>query len=198
MMGRKNTPTPLVLVEIERHYKSIYNLNNCCGLSISVESLKSKTTIIQCHRCQMFGHAQKNCNAQYECLKCGDAHSTHLCTKPRTTPAKCANCAGEHTANYSKCPENPNSNPQPEKSKPTRTWTNLNPETTTIPPRKTETTPTLAKQSNKTDKPQEINELSTLIGDMFLNFCNTNATQDQKILFIEQTQKLIKLFTAKK
>ncbi|GJQ66013.1 hypothetical protein Trydic_g4105 [Trypoxylus dichotomus] len=29
-------------------------------------------------------------------MKCGEGHSTHLCTKPKTTSPKCANCQGEH------------------------------------------------------------------------------------------------------
>lgn len=39
--------------------------------------------------------------------KCGEGHSTHLCEKPKTTPAKCANCAGEHPANYSQVHRQP-------------------------------------------------------------------------------------------
>lgn len=196
MMGRNNQPAPLVLIEIERDYKSIYNLSNCCGLSITAEPLKTKTTVIQCHRCQMFGHAQKNCNAEYKCLKCGDGHSTHLCPKPRTTPAKCANCAGEHPANYSKCSENPNSNPQLEKPKTTKPWTTskTEPSTSTTHP----IAPISPSSTTKQPEPRETKELSLLIGDMFLNFSNTNATQEQKMLFIDQTQNLIKLFTARK
>ncbi|GJQ78211.1 hypothetical protein Trydic_g2540 [Trypoxylus dichotomus] len=43
-----------------------------------------------------------------KCKKCGEGHSTHLCTKPKATPPKCANCNGEHLTTYIKCPANPN------------------------------------------------------------------------------------------
>jgi len=33
-------------------------------------------------------------------LKCGSEHSTDECPKQRQEPAKCANCGGNHTANY--------------------------------------------------------------------------------------------------
>ncbi|GJQ87978.1 hypothetical protein Trydic_g12907 [Trypoxylus dichotomus] len=41
-------------------------------------------------------------------MRCGEGHSTHLCTKPKTTPPKCVNCQGEHLSTYTKCPANPN------------------------------------------------------------------------------------------
>lgn len=96
MNGKSGKPAPLVLVELKREYKSIYDISYCCGLAITVEPLKTKSDIIQCHKCQLFGHVQRNCNIDYKCMKCGDNHSTHECEKPRTTPPKCANCGGEH------------------------------------------------------------------------------------------------------
>jgi hypothetical protein len=72
------------------------------------EKLKRKTQIIQCHRCQKWGHAATNCNATIKCLKCGDAHATSECTiKKEDTSThykiKCANCAGSHLANSTDC-----------------------------------------------------------------------------------------------
>lgn len=107
-MGKNNRPAPLMLVEVAKEYKSIYNITFCCGLSVVVEPLRPKNEIIQCRRCQLFGHSQKNCHADYKCMKCSESHSTHLCSKPKTTPAKCSNCGGEHTSKAIFCPENPN------------------------------------------------------------------------------------------
>lgn len=59
--------------------------------------------IIQCHRCQMWGHATTNCQASPRCLKCADGHYTRDCTKPKTEPAVCCNCGGDHPANHTKC-----------------------------------------------------------------------------------------------
>ncbi|GJQ67519.1 hypothetical protein Trydic_g8332 [Trypoxylus dichotomus] len=108
MKGKQGKPSPLVLVEIDRLYKSIYNITDCCGLAVKVQALRTRNLIVQCHKCQMFGHTQSNCNINYKCMKCGEHHSTHLCEKPKTTPPKCANCGGEHLSTYLKCPENPN------------------------------------------------------------------------------------------
>lgn len=50
-------------------------------------------------------------------MKCGEAHSTHLCEKSKTKPARCANCGGEHRLTSLKCPANPN-NPTNRKKEP--------------------------------------------------------------------------------
>ncbi|GJQ73832.1 hypothetical protein Trydic_g18770 [Trypoxylus dichotomus] len=38
----KGKPSPLVLVEIDRLYKSIYNITDCCGLAVKVEALRTR------------------------------------------------------------------------------------------------------------------------------------------------------------
>lgn len=122
MKGKRGTAIPLVIVEIDRQYKSIFNTTDCCGLAVTVESLRVRSGITQCHKCQLFGHVQKNCFMQYRCMKCGDTHSTHLCEKPKTTSAKCANCGGDHLSTYILCkhnPNNPNTTKQPHTMPPT-------------------------------------------------------------------------------
>ena len=49
-------------------------------------------TIIQCHRCQMWGHATSNCHASPRCLKCAQQHLTNQCTRNSEDPVKCVNC----------------------------------------------------------------------------------------------------------
>lgn len=56
----------------------------------------------------MFGHIQRNCHTKYRCMKCGNNHSTRECTKPKTTPAKCANGKGEHLSISRRCKGNSN------------------------------------------------------------------------------------------
>lgn len=65
--------------------------------------LKTKN-YTQCYRCQAFGHASANCFKVPKCVKCGLEHLTKDCTKTPDLPAKCANCNGSHTANFSQCP----------------------------------------------------------------------------------------------
>lgn len=86
----------------------------------------------QCSRCLDFGHGSHHCHRQYRCIRCGSNHKSENCpfitsdqeasTNMETdsssiehniTPTKkkidrqnisCANCQGNHTANYGGCP----------------------------------------------------------------------------------------------
>ncbi|GJQ69117.1 hypothetical protein Trydic_g18452 [Trypoxylus dichotomus] len=175
MKGKQGKPSPLVLIEIDRLYKSIYNITDCCGLAVKVEALRTRNLIVQCHKCQMFGHTQSNCNINYKCMKCGEDHSTHLCEKPKTTPPKCANCGGEHLSTY---PENPNNAvgkkfidaPLP-KNNPWKRKKNDNGPSNTQPPKEEPKKTTVNKPEDK---------LALILGRMLLNFNNTNATVEQR------------------
>jgi hypothetical protein len=71
---------------------------------ISFEPPKPKRTIAQCANCQRYGHTKNYCNLQSRCVKCADAHSTHLCPrKDRSKDVKCVLCGGNHPANYKGC-----------------------------------------------------------------------------------------------
>lgn len=66
-------------------------------------SLPRKKTVVQCTRCQRYGHTKAYCRRQYRCVKCGDDHDTSTCTKTRDTAPKCALYGGEHPAYYRGC-----------------------------------------------------------------------------------------------
>lgn len=106
-MQPNRRPIPLVLALIPKSESHIFELTNLLHLSIKVESLKNKTRINQCRNCQKHGHGQSMCKATPKCLKCAANHHTASCTKPRDQPAKCANCGGDHPANYRQCPHHP-------------------------------------------------------------------------------------------
>lgn len=59
--------------------------------------------IIQCHRCQRWGHATTNCRASPKCLKCAKSHLTRECDRKDEDAIKCANCSGQHPANSTEC-----------------------------------------------------------------------------------------------
>ncbi|GBP95472.1 Nucleic-acid-binding protein from transposon X-element [Eumeta japonica] len=63
----------------------------------------------QCHRCQLYGHAAANCNANPRCVKCLVPHWTRDCPLTRDSEEKpsCVNCGQNHTANYRGCPKAP-------------------------------------------------------------------------------------------
>ncbi|EDS43281.1 conserved hypothetical protein [Culex quinquefasciatus] len=75
---------------------------------------------VQCHRCQRFGHGMRNCNLAALCVKCGEKHFSADCRLPNKAELaradksatreaiKCANCSGQHTANYRGCPTRKN------------------------------------------------------------------------------------------
>ncbi|KAK9679966.1 hypothetical protein QE152_g39529 [Popillia japonica] len=100
---------PLVLVKISKDQKTIYHLDRVVSLEVSVETLKSRPTIGQCHRCQKFGHAQSRCTATRRCVACAGDHEPGACERPKQVPATCANCGEEHPANYRGCARYPKS-----------------------------------------------------------------------------------------
>lgn len=201
MLGKDRKPAPLVLIELNKDYKSIYDLKFVCGLSIVAEPLKIKDSIIQCHRCQLFGHSQKNCHAEFKCLKCGESHSTHTCQKPKTTPAICSNCGEEHTSAYIFCKENPN-NPNLKKETQKQpsiknAWTNpliMNKSTSQNEPKPSTSQASSLTHPVKQQKSSDIRELSHILGEMLLQFSSTNSTLSQQTEFLKNTQKIISLF----
>lgn len=65
----------------------------------------SKRDIIQCKKCQTWGHATVNCFLNViRCVKCAGTHISSECGKPRTDPAVCCNCGGSHPACSTECP----------------------------------------------------------------------------------------------
>lgn len=206
MLGKDKKPAPLVLIELSKDYKSIFDLKKCCGLDISVESLKVRQDIMQCHRCQLFGHAQKNCRADFKWLKCGEEHSTHLCTKPRTTPPKCGNCGGEHLSKYLYCKENPNNpnknqtNQQPSGShSPDKPQNNPLKKASTSNKVNTNTTYASAVKNSipQTDKKatkNNLNDLSAILGQMLVEFSSLKPNNQQKLEFLNKTQQIINLY----
>lgn len=77
---------------------------------------KKKSDVIQCYRCQRFGHGSRHCNMMVRCVKCGEQHTSSACKLPRRDElseemqtnfrqnVKCANCQQNHTANFKDCP----------------------------------------------------------------------------------------------
>lgn len=99
------TPLPLFFVDLEpaHNNKEIYNLRYILQTQVTVEPPRKKNVIIQCTRCQSYGHSKTYCRKPFVCVKCGGYHNSTTCVKPRQTPAKCALCDGPHPANYKGC-----------------------------------------------------------------------------------------------
>ena len=104
----KSTREPLNLffVDIEPapNNRNVYDITGLQNRIVKIEPPHSnKTNIIQCTRCQQYGHTKSYCNKPYVCVKCGGSHKTTDCKKTRDTPARCAHCGGDHPANYRGC-----------------------------------------------------------------------------------------------
>ena len=97
-------PMPIVLCILPKNEKHIYDLNFIDRIKVKVEAQKNKSSNNQCHRCQLFGHAQSRCTATPKCVKCAQSHFTHECPqKDRQTKPRCVNCGLEHPANFTGC-----------------------------------------------------------------------------------------------
>lgn len=83
----------------------IRQLRSLCHLRVEIEDYISRQGAIQCYKCQGFGHKAHSCHIQPRCVKCGENHESYSCQKPTSIPAKCANCQGDHPANFRQCPK---------------------------------------------------------------------------------------------
>ena len=83
---------------------NIYSLSSLYYCKVKVEPPKPRRTIIQCLKCQSYGHSKNYCSNQPKCVKCDKHHPSDKCDKPLHVPPICVNCKGPHTANYKGCP----------------------------------------------------------------------------------------------
>ena len=96
---------PLFRVELEpkENNRDILDLYALSHTRIHVELPRTRGEIPQCKNCQEIGHSQNYCRQLPRCVKCGENHHSKACTKPKEEKGRCANCKGEHTANYKGC-----------------------------------------------------------------------------------------------
>ena len=57
---------------------------------------------MQCKRCQLFGHTQRNSGYAPRCVACVGSHLSGWGSNPREQP-QCCGCGGNHTAKYRGC-----------------------------------------------------------------------------------------------
>lgn len=104
--GPDKKPTSTFFVNLEPciNNKLVKEIKYIHHQAIKIEDPRKRKTIVQCHRCQQYGHCKNNCMRPYRCVKCGEGHKTSDCPKKdRNTPAKCALCFCDHPANYKGC-----------------------------------------------------------------------------------------------
>lgn len=102
----------LVIVNQNVTIKFLKNVRYFLNTRIHWTRYENRRRIIQCHRCQQWGHATTNCHAWPRCLKCAEQHQSKDCQivspidKNTHKNIKCANCDGKHLANDLQCPIN--------------------------------------------------------------------------------------------
>lgn len=137
---KKNTKEPynvfFVNLEPNENLPQVKSIEYIYHQKVKIEDPRRNKTIVQCSRCQQYGHTKNYCMRPFRCVKCGGPHNTTTCTKDKNSPAICALCQGSHPANYKGCQvyreiyarkthtkhRNENSEPEPE-PKPTKTTT---------------------------------------------------------------------------
>lgn len=96
----------MVHLEPRPNNKDIYNIDAIDHCIVSVEPPhRRKVGPSQCKNCQSRGHTANYCYRASVCVKCAGHHHTSKCSMGHGDKLKCANCGGEHTANYLGCPE---------------------------------------------------------------------------------------------
>ncbi|CAH2067710.1 unnamed protein product, partial [Iphiclides podalirius] len=83
---RKRTPIDMVMVHLDLspEEEAIFNIESVIGLTnIVIEPPHKATLPGQCHKCQNYGHAARNCFAKPRCVKCLGDHGTPDCPRPR-------------------------------------------------------------------------------------------------------------------
>ena len=99
------TPLPLFFVDLVPgpNTRSIFDIKTIYYSKIKVEEPYKRTEIVQCQRCQNYGHTRSYCHHPARCVRCAGNHESSLCVKTRDTPATCVLCGGSHPANYKGC-----------------------------------------------------------------------------------------------
>lgn len=105
---RDKSPLPIFQVHLAQneYNKKVYSIKNFLNFMVVVEAYKFRG-VKQCYNCLHFNHSSELCTLDPKCLKCAGNHKTNLCTKSVDDKCKCANCNGEHPANYKGCPMHP-------------------------------------------------------------------------------------------
>lgn len=103
--NRTKTPLPIFFIDLEPspENKNIFKVKTLYHSRVSIEEPYKRTEIVQCQRCQAYGHTRGYCSHPARCVRCAGSHESVTCSKTRETHATCALCGGQHPANYKGC-----------------------------------------------------------------------------------------------
>jgi hypothetical protein len=105
--SKTKEPLSMFFIDLEpdKTNKNIYGIEYLLNARVNFEPPLKRKEIVQCKKCQRYGHTKSYCWYNYRCVKCGQDHDTVTCSKKKSdnTPPKCVLCNGEHPANYKGC-----------------------------------------------------------------------------------------------
>lgn len=98
-------PLSMFFVDLDpsANNKEVYAIKDLNNALVKIEPPNRTNDLVQCHRCQLFGHTKSYCKRPYGCVKCGMDHPTFECKKSADTPPRCIHCLSNHTASYKGC-----------------------------------------------------------------------------------------------
>lgn len=102
----KNTFRPLYLIVTDSKYtvtKLNQEIKTVMAVRVTWENRRNQKQIVQCQRCQTWGHSRQNCTRKPRCSRCAESHEIVQCPN-RDFESKCANCGGQHRAISTTCP----------------------------------------------------------------------------------------------
>ena len=98
---------PIFAVDFEPGTKpsDVYKQNRVCYCDVRWEKFQNGNNIVQCYKCQCFGHISKNCHKNVKCVLCAENHVLNDCPfkSKDNQQLKCANCGENHSAGSREC-----------------------------------------------------------------------------------------------
>lgn len=105
VLNKSKEHLPIFFIDLEPNIinDTIFNIKSLLFCSVRVEEPRRNRLIVQCVKCQQFGHTKSYCYYQPRCVRCGGPHASTVCSKRKEERPTCANCGGQHPANYRGC-----------------------------------------------------------------------------------------------
>lgn len=100
----KKTDLPIVLLTttMDTNISEIAEIRHINYVRFHIKPYKGRQSVLQCYRCQQFGHTKNYCARAVVCVRCAGTHLITECPR-QTTPLKCVNCKEAHVASFSGC-----------------------------------------------------------------------------------------------
>lgn len=99
-------PLPMFYIDLEPrpNNKDVYKIELFMHQRIKIEPPRQKREIVQCTKCQRYGHTKHFCYNIARCVKCVGNHPTESCNRDQSVSnVQCVLCKGNHSANYKGC-----------------------------------------------------------------------------------------------